>query len=147
MSDQFAPTSGGPDAFLEPYWRDELDARRSMWKHTPDSEYPDGYIGTIHSRRGDRLLDAVKKKLNERVYDRGVHKGERVQVEDYFWPDWIEPLGRKEITRQLQQRPWAPDMSLTERLLVNDGKTDQAAIAILDPNAQAKLRRLGPGWR
>ena len=39
---------------------DALDARRSMYNQTPEAQYPDGYLGTINTRRGDRLLDNLK---------------------------------------------------------------------------------------
>src|SRR5688500_16168090 len=67
-------TPGGP----QPFFRDAQDERRSMWRRTPDAQYPDGYLGTIPSRRGDRILDTLKSRQNQRSYQRGVHKGERI---------------------------------------------------------------------
>jgi hypothetical protein len=58
-----------------------------MWRRTPEATYPDGYLGTITSRRDDRLLGALKGRVNERSYQRGVHKGERIDPGDYFWPE------------------------------------------------------------
>ena len=40
-----------------PYAHDQLDALRMYWRRTPEAQYPDGYLGTINPRRGDRLLD------------------------------------------------------------------------------------------
>jgi hypothetical protein len=69
----------------EPFARDPLDAKRMGLAQTPESMYPDGYLGTIRSRRDDRLLDALKDRQGKRPYQRGVHKGERVNPSDYFW--------------------------------------------------------------
>jgi hypothetical protein len=69
----------------EPFARDALDARRMMVGATPEAQYPDGYLGTIRSRRDDRLLNALKERQSQRPYQRGVHKGERVDPRDYFW--------------------------------------------------------------
>jgi hypothetical protein len=56
------------------------------WRRTPEATYPDGYLGTIPSRRGDRLMDGLKARQTNRPYTRGVHKGERIDNRDYFWP-------------------------------------------------------------
>lgn len=77
VAETFGPTPRG---------RDYLDDLRMNWRRTPNAEYPDGYLGTIPSRRGDRLLDSLKRRMNNRPYTRGVHKGERIEQEDYFWP-------------------------------------------------------------
>lgn len=74
------------------HFRDPLDARRSMMgNRMPQAEYPDGYLGTIVSRRNDRMLNSFKNRLTERSYQRGVHKGERIDQGDYFWPDQFNP--------------------------------------------------------
>ena len=69
-----------------PRGHDYLDTLRMNWRRTPNAEYPDGYLGTIPSRRGDRLMDGLKARMNNRPYTRGVHKGERIDQQDYFWP-------------------------------------------------------------
>lgn len=65
---------------------DALDAMRMYWRRTPEAQYPDGYLGTVPSRRGDRLLDGLKARTTNRPYTRGIHKGERIDTRDYFWP-------------------------------------------------------------
>ena len=70
-----------------PRGHDYLDNLRMYWRRTPEATYPDGYLGTVPSRRGDRLLDGLKQRTQNRPYTRGVHKGERVDNRDYFWPD------------------------------------------------------------
>src|SRR5206468_7107201 len=73
-------------------FRDALDsARTPMGQRVPQAQYPDGYLGTIQSRREDRILDKVKQRLNDRSYQRGVHKGERIDPSDYYWPDEVNP--------------------------------------------------------
>lgn len=72
----------GPQPFAHNY----LDAMRMNWRRTPEATYPDGYLGTIPSRRGDRLMDGLKARQNNRPYTRGIHKGERLDQRDYFWP-------------------------------------------------------------
>lgn len=71
----------------QPFFRDELDSFRSMWRRTPEAQYPDGYLGTITARRDDRLLQSLRSRENQRSYQRGVHKGERIDPGDYVWPD------------------------------------------------------------
>jgi hypothetical protein len=70
-----------------PRGHDYLDDLRMNWRRTPNAEYPDGYLGTINTRRGDRLMDGLKRRMNNRPYTRGVHKGERIEHDDYFWPE------------------------------------------------------------
>jgi len=53
-----ANTVGGGGG-MGPYFRDALDAKRSAYNQTPESMWPDGYLGTINTRRGDRLLDSL----------------------------------------------------------------------------------------
>lgn len=89
-----------------PVWRDELDYKRSGYNQTPEAQYPDGYLGSITNRRGDRLMDALKSRQNERSYQRGVHKGERIDPGDYFFSksfsvmSGIERQGRFEIVEE-----------------------------------------------
>jgi hypothetical protein len=76
-------------------YRSPLDAQRAARGSMPHAEYPDGYLGTITDRREDRLLDAVQERLTERSYQRGVHKGEKIQRSDYFWDQsCVDPMGR-----------------------------------------------------
>ena len=85
-----ANTAGGGGG-MGPHFRDALDARRSAYNRTPEAMYPDGYLGTINSRRGDRLLDNLKNRQNQRSYQRGVHKGEKIDPSDYFFPREFSP--------------------------------------------------------
>ena len=80
VEDPGTPVHYGPEAWS----RDPLDAKR-MAQFTPEATYPDGYLGTIRSRRDDRLLNDLKDRQGKRPYQRGVHKGERVDPRDYYW--------------------------------------------------------------
>jgi hypothetical protein len=68
-----------------PKGHDYLDNLRMYWRRTPEAQYPDGYLGTIPSRRGDRLLDGLKARQQNRPNTRGIHKGERIDTRDYQW--------------------------------------------------------------
>lgn len=76
IAETFGPTPKG---------HDYLDNLRMYWRRTPEAQYPDGYLGTVPSRRGDRLMDGLKARTNK-PYTRGVHKGERIDPRDYIWP-------------------------------------------------------------
>ena len=54
-----------------PVARDSMDASRIGVGRVPSAEYPDGYLGTIRSRRDDRLLDSIKNRVNQKAYQRG----------------------------------------------------------------------------
>src|SRR6185295_411884 len=45
-----------------PRGHDYLDDLRMNWRRTPNAEYPDGYLGTLNTRRGDRLLEGLKDR-------------------------------------------------------------------------------------
>jgi hypothetical protein len=153
MDNAYGPTVGGnvqsaASGFMDPVWRDQMDARRSMWRRTPEAEYPDGYLGTIQGRRRDRLIEAIGKQMNRKVYDRGVHKGERIDQSDYFWPADQDPMrGLAAVAYGVRQ---APIQTVPERMMVNDGKSlpyDNAAYVVLDPKRRDQLARLSPRYR
>lgn len=144
-------------------WRSGLDARRTMQgMRTPQAEYPDGYLGTITDRRQDRLMTNVQKRLTQRMYQRGVHKGDKIDQRDYFWPDEFNPnTGLEYEARGLS---WRAKGAVEERL-VHQGKTEMAspaevaaitqrlgidpqmASSTLDPIRSDRMRRLLPTYR
>ena len=144
-----------------PVARDEMDASRIGVGRIPSAEYPDGYLGTIRSRRDDRLLDSIKSRVNQKAYQRGVHKGERIEPSMYFWPDTVNPMAG--IQRQMKaarvninggvvyQVPRnAPQVNLTPAPhLVNDGKANTVAEqpGEIDQRRQTMLAYLKPAWR
>jgi hypothetical protein len=69
-----------------PRGHDYLDNLRMYWRRTPEATFPDGYLGTVPSRRGDRLMDGLKARTANRPNTRGIHKGERIDARDYAWP-------------------------------------------------------------
>jgi hypothetical protein len=140
-------TRSSSGAGAEPWYRDVLDAQRGMHRRTPEAEFPDGYLGTIRSRRDDRLLDGLKDRQNRRPYSRGVHKGERVNPSDYFFPpEFTAESGIiRQMTTGLRQ---APLLSYAEMQLVNDGKSTPRGGASLQPDMMRKteLSKLAPPW-
>jgi hypothetical protein len=87
---------GGNSGSLTISARDSLDFMRlGSPGRTPEAEYPDGYLGSPNSRRGDKLLEKIGS-LNQRSYTRGVHRGERIPASDYQWTsDWNPQRGIK----------------------------------------------------
>lgn len=142
-------------------FKDPLDARRSAISagRVPYAEYPDGYLGTIRSRREDRLMTSVKGRLTQRSYQRGVHKGERIDQSDYMWPPEFHP----EIGLEYEARgeKWTARGNPVE-VLVNDGKPgaqdmkrlrcqygvgEPGPVIVQDPNRQKRMSKLLPSWR
>jgi len=122
-----------------PIARSDLDSIRIGTGRVPSAEYPDGYLGTIRSRRDDRLLSSIKTRVNQKAYQRGVHKGERIEPSAYFWdPEFGAQDG---IRRQMKAKPalingtvtyqvprFTQDIRLTPAPhLVNDGKANTMA--------------------
>jgi hypothetical protein len=149
-------TGGGPDMYIgpEPFFRDHLDSLRSQWRRTPDAEFPDGYLGTITTRQDDKLLQGLQKRQNQRSYQRGVHKGERIDQGDYFWPrEFGVDSG---LRRQMRtDRRFAPlNGGAAPIVLVNDGKAGPRGVPSNDRTRQspdaarsAQLSRLAPRYR
>ncbi|KJK56227.1 hypothetical protein [Saccharothrix sp. ST-888] len=116
--------SGGGGGLLLTGARDILDARRLMETgHVPSAAYPDGYLGTIGagSRREDRLLNSVANRATQRSYQRGVHKGERIDPADYYWTPEVNPAAA--LIAQAEGRKWTQKGSMIGAPLVNDGKS------------------------
>jgi hypothetical protein len=143
-----------------PVARDEMDASRIGVGRIPSAEYPDGYLGTIRSRRDDRLLDSIKTRTNQKAYQRGVHKGERIEPSMYFWPEGLSDMSG--IDRQMRAQQVVNNGVMTYNVarnapqvqllpaphLVNDGKANTIADEPAQINArrQAMLAYLRPAW-
>lgn len=134
---------GGPN----PFFHDDLDRIRTQWRSTPEATYPDGYLGTINTRRQDRLLDGLKQRTAAKPYTRGVHKGERRDPTDYLWPPEMNLFTALEA--QAAGTKYVPPglgLEVGERL-VNDGKNpDNWRKQDDDPDRAAQLRKLAPPW-
>lgn len=121
-----------------------------MGGKTPEAQYPDGLLGTIRSRREDRLLDAVKTKIGDRSYQRGVHKGIQIDAQDYFWPQELQP--DRGIRLQAAGVRNAPVQTTTEQILYGRG-LPRGAESLVGPmpgelsERAPQLARLLPGWR
>jgi hypothetical protein len=143
-----------------PVARDTMDALRIGVGRVPSAEYPDGYLGTIRSRRDDRLLDSIKNRVNQKAYQRGVHKGERIEPSMYYWPEGFNPdMGlNRQMKSSLVNRNGAisymsprstPQTQLAPAPhLVNDGKANTQADGptTIDARRQAMLAYLRPVW-
>lgn len=117
-------------------FRDPLDARRAaMGARTPSAQYPDGYLGTITDRRRDRVLEGVKKRSNDRSYQRGVHKGDKVDPSDYLWPDAGAVNPQAGLVYEAQGLKWTQTGTPEERL-AHMGKN-----AALSPSEMARLQQ------
>lgn len=139
-------------------FRSILDAKRAMVGRTPNAEYPDGYLGSIVDRREDKMLQHVRN--NARSYTRGVHKGSRIEMQDYFWPADFNPMTGLE--HQSRGKKWSAQGSPVERL-VHGGSTltvseemqirEQMNLPVdpqmagTDPEVRANLRKQGPAWK
>lgn len=147
---------GGGSAGLAPVPRSTLDASRMAMGRTPEAEYPDGYLGPIRSRRDDKgkpyavadvVLDSLKNRQNERSYQRGVHKGERIDQSDYFWPERLQP--DRGLVNQSRGLKTAPAFELTPAPhLVNDGKANTSSDqpGVIDVKRAAQFSHLRPAW-
>lgn len=147
-----------------PVARSELDYLRMGVGREPSAEYPDGYLGTIRTRRDDRgrpnsvseqVLDRLKVRQTQRGYQRGVHRGERIDPSDYYLPQ--EFSMERGILRQMKAAKkgiptprFSPSFSLAPAPhLVNDGKANTRSNSPLEMSVvrNTQLRGLAPQWR
>lgn len=146
-----------------PVARSELDYLRMGVGREPQAEYPDGYLGTIRSRRDDRgrlnsaseeVLEGVKR-LNQRSYQRGVHRGERIDPSDYYLPKELSmDRGIKRQMAAARRGQAVLRNAPVARLapaphLVNDGKANLRSNAPYEVNQRRvdQISRLKPDWR
>lgn len=136
----------------QPVFRNGKDFALSGYNHTPEAQYPDGYLGTITNRRQDKLQGAMERN-NQRSYQRGVHKGERIDPGDYLWPS--EFNNQTALKLQAQGKKFAPPGAEPVRM-TNDGKLGLRGItrnvvtaqqAEIDAQRVSQLRSLKPSWR
>ena len=149
-----------------PVARSELDYLRMGVGREPSAEYPDGYLGTIRSRRDDRgrpastsdkLLDSLKIRVGQRSYQRGVHRGERIDQSDYYYPKGLEK--ERGIIRQMKAA--AKNVPVSRHVydaqivpaphLVNDGKAGPTVRSdspvLVNAARQDQMARMRPQWR
>lgn len=149
-----------------PVARSELDFLRLGVGRAPQAEYPDGYLGTIRTRRddkgrdssaSDKVLNALKVRVGQRSYQRGVHRGERIDVQDYYYPDGLDPASG--IRRQMKgvrvgntinvPRHTENPMIAPAPHLPNDGKANMRSTSpmALDKRRVDQVARMRPAWR
>lgn len=149
-----------------PVARSELDFLRMGVGREPSAEYPDGYLGTIRTRRDDRgkanggserALDAVKVRVTQRSYQRGVHRGERIDPSDYYYPDELRPergimrqMAAVRVGNVIESQRNAPVMEMVPAPhLPNDGKANTVSTSPGEVNKVRvnQLSRLKPRWQ
>lgn len=136
-----------------PVFRSAKDQLMSGYRTAVDAQYPDGYLGTMSAnRRQDKILGTLSR-MNARQYSRGVHKGERINTGDYFWPDEFNKYTGLQM--QAQGLKFAPVGAEPVRL-TNDGKvgprgiprgTTEEDAQQISPARRAQLKTLAPPWR
>jgi len=154
-------------------YRSNLDAKRVANGQLPYAQYPDGYLGSLsQDRRQDKLMGAVQDQLNNKSYQRGVHKGEKIARSDYFWPADAQPdRGLRREARTATRGPntinvqrYTPRGNPVERL-AHLGKTAGLSapeqqniykqygvsmaknpVVISDPDAKARMQKMRPSW-
>lgn len=154
-----APVSGT----MATVFRDPLDAARagvSPENRIPSAQYPDGYLQTLDTRRNDRLLSSLKVRLQDRAYQRGVHKGEKLEPRDYVWPPDFGPDTRLRVEAraavspdgmQYVPRP-TPMFTVQEQLMADSRTMPRGAAGLMEwrptqDNRVAALQALSPQWR
>lgn len=137
-----------------PVFRNAKDARLASFGQSPDTNHPDGYLGTITNRRQDKIQSAVVRN-NQRQYTRGVHKGERINPGDYIWPESFNLMTG--LVLESQGKKFAPPGVGTDTpTLTNDGKVgprgvprglDRPQQQVVDAQRRIMLKGLVPAWR
>ena len=148
-----------------PFAHNYLDEVRMNWRRTPEATYPDGYLGTIPSRRGDRLMDGLKARTTNRPYTRGIHKGERIDTRDYLWPDefnlWtglayefqgsrFSPPGMALNDGMLEAERYPTDRKVGPRSVAQGARYPKTGSGVTpntpDPDRVSTLRAQAPAW-
>jgi len=158
-------TTGGGGTPIVP--RSSMDFLRLGVGRTPSAEYPDGYLGTIRSRRDDKgkpyaasdvVLDSLKARQTQRGYQRGVHKGERIDPGQYMWPENFKPDRRLKVRVREEDLDGGLTMNVLRNSpkfdlappphLVNDGKANISANvpAEFNPRVAQQFTHLKPRW-
>ena len=155
----FRPGSGP-----QPVFHDELDSLRSMWRRTPEADYPDGYLGTVDSQRQARLrANEGLTRQEAKPFSRGVHKGEKMDANSYFWPKNFQPWSALEY-EEAGMRYVIPGVLMDAGIMAPDLDPAQPQLARVAargipgragstaawgneaPSQSADLRRLAPAW-
>lgn len=131
----------------EPWYRNRKDALLAA--RIPTAMYPDGYLGTVQSRRQDRLrAQGGGTRMTQRSYQRGVHVGARVEPQQYFWSEEVYPEAG--LVAQSEGRRFAPTGEYATHLM-NDGKPGPVrgslSLTHYDEYLKSSYQKLAPNWR
>ncbi len=148
-----APLATGAGTGPDPFFRSSRDKQLSMWRMTPEAQYPDGYLGETEGSRRQQRLVAAGGRPNQHSYQRGVHKGERIDPGDYSWPRefnlWsglqAQAKGQRFSSVGAQPIQLTNDGKVGPRGIDRDAK-DPAVQAEIDMQRRAQLARLKPRW-
>ncbi len=136
-----------------PTFRSVKDRQLVAFGASPDTQYPDGYLGGMDAnRRQDKLMKAVQR-TQTRPYSRGIHKGERINPGDYVWPKEFNLMSglENQLTGMRFASQGAEPVQLT-----NDGKAGPRGIPrgidrpdqeFVDLQRRSMLKTLLPSWR
>jgi hypothetical protein len=103
------------------------------------------------------VLDGLKVRVGQRSYQRGVHRGERIDVQDYYYPEGLE--NTRGIARQMKavkdgnvyrvQRGVENAMAAPAPHLPNDGKANMRSTSpmSLDKRRVDQMARMRPAWK
>lgn len=133
-----------------PHFRSALEMDRLAWRRTPEATYPNGYIdSSMTTRREDKVQQAIWR--NQRSYTRGVHKGERIDMSDYLWPQEFNLASGLVNQATTGLRYVSPAMSEEPKMLTNDGKPGPAlnpdgTPVPINPDRAAQLSKFKPPW-
>ena len=104
-------------------------------------------------------MNGLKIRQTQRGYQRGVHRGERIDQSDYYYPNGLDPMAG--IRRQMEASQ-VGNVMMTERHspltvlapaphLPNDGKAGPEVRSDspynMDEKRVSQLRNMRPSWR
>lgn len=137
--------------------RDPLDAKRIAAGFAPGASYPDGYLSTSRTDRQEGKLAIDANRLGPGSYQRGVHKGDKVGNDAYFWDDNMNPdMGLQRQARSvpvnqegatvLQSQRFAPTGDVPTHLVAGGRLQNPGAPESIDPVRAARMKPMLPPW-
>jgi hypothetical protein len=102
-------------------------------------------------------MNALKVRVGQRSYQRGVHRGERIDVQDYYYPAGLDNMrgiarqmrGKKAGNVILVKRNVENAMAAPAPHLPNDGKANMRSTSplALDKQRVDQMARMRPNWK
>jgi hypothetical protein len=102
-------------------------------------------------------MNSLKVRIGQRSYQRGVHRGERIDSSDYYYPEGLSNM--RGIARQMQaakvgnvymsKRNVEDAMVAPAPHLPNDGKANMRSTSpmSLDKQRVDQMARMRPSWK